>query len=193
MAEFRHYFNLVWDRVEVVFFLLLFSCYSNLEHRASMKRFVSLHFLSLRQSAGLLGQGISPWRRPLPNVNSQEAHTQICMPSVGSEPTIPFERAKTFHVLDSAATVIGGGSSTITGLKITILKILIFSGIPTQDYPTHSQKQKQLRNRFRKFSEYSEYRTRPLPSQSIQVHRKRLTCYRSPTLNKRCSTCSVIK
>jgi hypothetical protein len=31
------------------------------------------------------------------------------MPQVGFEPTIPwFERAKTVHVLDRAATVIGG-------------------------------------------------------------------------------------
>jgi hypothetical protein len=31
-----------------------------LEHRASVKRFVSLQFLNLRQSAGLLGRVISP-------------------------------------------------------------------------------------------------------------------------------------
>jgi hypothetical protein len=34
------------------------------------------------------------------------------MPRVGFEPTIPvFERAKTVHALDHAATVIGKGSS----------------------------------------------------------------------------------
>jgi hypothetical protein len=34
--------------------------------------------------------------------------TQKFMPRVGFEPTIPmFERVKTFHVLDRAATVIG--------------------------------------------------------------------------------------
>jgi hypothetical protein len=33
---------------------------SHLEHRASVKRFVSLQFLNLRQSVGLLGRGISP-------------------------------------------------------------------------------------------------------------------------------------
>jgi hypothetical protein len=31
-----------------------------LEHRASVKRFVSLQFLNLGQSVGLLGRGISP-------------------------------------------------------------------------------------------------------------------------------------
>jgi hypothetical protein len=38
----------------------VYSCYSSLEHRASVKRFVSLQFLNLRQSVGLLGQGTSP-------------------------------------------------------------------------------------------------------------------------------------
>jgi hypothetical protein len=38
----------------------LYSCCSNLDHRASMKRFVSLQFLNLRHSVGLLGRGISP-------------------------------------------------------------------------------------------------------------------------------------
>jgi hypothetical protein len=32
----------------------------SLEHRASVKRFISLHFLNPRQSGGLLGRGISP-------------------------------------------------------------------------------------------------------------------------------------
>jgi hypothetical protein len=35
-------------------------CCSHLEHRAFVKRFVSLHFRNLRQPAGLLGRGISP-------------------------------------------------------------------------------------------------------------------------------------
>jgi hypothetical protein len=36
-----------------------YSCCSRLEHRASVKRFVSLQFLNLRQLVGLLGRGIS--------------------------------------------------------------------------------------------------------------------------------------
>jgi hypothetical protein len=42
------------------FFFFFYSCCSHLEHRASVKRFVSLQFLNLRQSVGLLGRGISP-------------------------------------------------------------------------------------------------------------------------------------
>jgi hypothetical protein len=42
---------------QCVFF---YSCFSHLEHRASVKRFVSLQFLHLRESVGLLWQGISP-------------------------------------------------------------------------------------------------------------------------------------
>jgi hypothetical protein len=42
------------------FFSLSYSCCSHLEHRTSVKRFVSLQFLNLRQSVELLGVGISP-------------------------------------------------------------------------------------------------------------------------------------
>jgi hypothetical protein len=40
--------------------IAIYSCCSHLEHRASVKRFVSLQFLNLRLSVGLLGRGISP-------------------------------------------------------------------------------------------------------------------------------------
>jgi hypothetical protein len=44
--------------------------------------------------------------RPLPTHRTTQ--TQISIPQVGFEPTNPvFERAKTVHALDSAATVIG--------------------------------------------------------------------------------------
>jgi hypothetical protein len=39
---------------------LVYSCSSQLEHRASVKRFVSLQFLNLRHSVGLLGRVIRP-------------------------------------------------------------------------------------------------------------------------------------
>jgi hypothetical protein len=39
---------------------LAYSCCSHLEHRASVERFVSLKFLNLRHSVGLLGRVISP-------------------------------------------------------------------------------------------------------------------------------------
>jgi hypothetical protein len=58
--------------------------------------------------------GRTPWTsdqpvvRPLPT-QRQNNRTQTSMPRVGFEPTIPvFERAKTVHALDCAATVIGG-------------------------------------------------------------------------------------
>jgi hypothetical protein len=43
-----------------IYWLVVYSCCSHLEHRASMKCFVSLQFLNLRYSVGLLGQAISP-------------------------------------------------------------------------------------------------------------------------------------
>jgi hypothetical protein len=60
--------------------------------------------------------GRTPWTedqsvaRPL-HTQTQNKNTQIFMPRVGFEHTIPvFERAKTVHALDRAATVIGGMS-----------------------------------------------------------------------------------
>jgi hypothetical protein len=55
--------------------------------------------------------GNQPVARPLPThrtTQTQNKRTQTSMPQVGFEPTIPvFEWAKTVHVLDRAATVIG--------------------------------------------------------------------------------------
>jgi hypothetical protein len=86
---------------------LVYSCCSHLEHRASVKRFVSLQFLNLRRSVELFGRVISPSQgRYL--TQTQNKHKQTSMLRVGFEPTIPaFERAKTVHGLDRAATVIG--------------------------------------------------------------------------------------
>jgi hypothetical protein len=41
-------------------YLSIYHCCSHLEHWASVKRFVSLQFLNLRQSVGPLGRRISP-------------------------------------------------------------------------------------------------------------------------------------
>jgi hypothetical protein len=67
--------------------------------------------------------GRSPWTgdqpvaRPLRaqrTAQTQNKHTQTSMPQVGFEPTIPvFERPKTVHALDRAATVIGTTYLTI--------------------------------------------------------------------------------
>jgi hypothetical protein len=78
---------------------LVYSCYSHLEHRTSLKRFVSFQFFNLRHLVGLLERVISP---------SQCRYlTQTSMPRLGFQPMIPaFDEAETVHALDCAATVI---------------------------------------------------------------------------------------
>jgi hypothetical protein len=85
-----------------------------------VKRFVSLQFLNLRHSVGLLGLGISPSQgRYL--TQTQDKHKQTTMPRVGSEPTIPtFEPAKTVHALYRAVTVIGVVASRMVYLNSSI-------------------------------------------------------------------------
>jgi hypothetical protein len=81
-----------------------------LEHRTSMKCFISLLFLNLRQLVGLRGWGISLFeghylRR---TTQTQNNHRQTYISGVWFEPTIPaFEWAKTLHALDCASIVIG--------------------------------------------------------------------------------------
>jgi hypothetical protein len=81
--------------------------------RAYVKRFVSLQCFNLSQSVGLLGRGISPSQgHYLPQ--TQNKYRQTSMPWGGFEPTISvFERAKTFHASDRAATVIGNNSTEV--------------------------------------------------------------------------------
>jgi hypothetical protein len=71
----------------------------------------SFQFLDLlTQSVGLFGRVISASQGLYLNrgQHKQNKHTQTSMPRVGFGPTIPvFERAKTVHALDRAATVIG--------------------------------------------------------------------------------------
>jgi hypothetical protein len=91
-------------------FIYLCSCCSHLEHRASVKRFVSIQFPNLRQSVGPLGRVISPsqGRYPHRTTQRQNKRRQTFMLWVGIEPAFPaFEWAMTFHALDRAATVIG--------------------------------------------------------------------------------------
>jgi hypothetical protein len=68
-------------------------------------------FLDLfTQSVGLLGRGISQSQGRCLHIGQykQNKRTQTYMLRVGFEPTIPvFEKAKTVHTLDRAATVIG--------------------------------------------------------------------------------------
>jgi hypothetical protein len=84
--------------------IYLYSCCPHLEHRASVKRFVSLRFLNLRQLVGLLGRGISlsQGRYLHRTTQTQNKRTHPCL-KWDSEPTIPvFERAKKCYALDSA-------------------------------------------------------------------------------------------
>jgi hypothetical protein len=79
--------------------------------------------------------GDQPVARPLPThrtTQTQNKRTQTSMPWVEFEPTIPaFERAKTVHVLDRAATVIGkrydctGKYATHTSFPINHPQIII--------------------------------------------------------------------
>jgi hypothetical protein len=68
-----------------------------------LDRFFS--FLIYTQSVGLLDGGSA---RRKAATYTQNKRTQTSIPQVGFEPKIPmFERAKTVHALDRAATAIG--------------------------------------------------------------------------------------
>jgi hypothetical protein len=78
-----------------------------LEHRTSVKRFVSLQFLCPRTVGRTPWTGNQPVAWPIPT-QTQNKRTQTSMRRVGFEPTIPvLELAKTVDDLDLAATVIG--------------------------------------------------------------------------------------
>jgi hypothetical protein len=78
--------------------------------------------------------GRTPWTRDQPVARSlshtgqhkQNKRTQKSMPQVGYKPTIPvFQRVKTFHALDRAATVIGKYRNCYSiCFKITIFSIV---------------------------------------------------------------------
>jgi hypothetical protein len=90
-------------------YLPTYSSCSHLEHRTSVKRFVSLQFLNSWQSVGLLGRELSPSRSLYLHrtAQTQNKRTQTSMPWVRFEPMIPaFEWGKT-NALDRTATVIG--------------------------------------------------------------------------------------
>jgi hypothetical protein len=76
-----------------------------------VKRFVSLQFLNLKTLSRTPWTGDQSVGRPLPahrTAETQNKRTQTSMLQVGFAPTTPvFQRAKTVHALNSAATVIG--------------------------------------------------------------------------------------
>jgi hypothetical protein len=88
-----------------------------------------LQFRNLFYTAGRTPwTGNQPVVRPLPTrrtTQAQNKRTQTSMSSVGFEPTIPaFERAKTVHALDRAATVIGPVNCLPTKTSYVILLLL---------------------------------------------------------------------
>jgi hypothetical protein len=97
-------------------------CCSQLEHRASVKRFVSLQFLNLTHSVRLLGRVMNPSQgRYL--TQTQNKDKQTSMPPVGFETTIPvFKRTKTVHALDRAATVIGTCMITCKYIEVELMQ-----------------------------------------------------------------------
>jgi hypothetical protein len=106
-----------------------------MEHRTSVKRFVSLQFLNLRQSAGLLGRVISPSQGRYLDTNKNK-RTQASVPWVRFEPTIPaFERAKTFHALDSAAIVIGHQTLILLYKKVRLDEQQKFISVRREVWP----------------------------------------------------------
>jgi hypothetical protein len=100
--------------------IYVYSCCSNVKHGASVKRFVSLQFLNIRQSVGLLGLLISPsqGRYLHRTTQTQNKRRQTSIPWVGFEPTIPgFERAKIVHALDRATTAVCYRHSSVVYFK----------------------------------------------------------------------------
>jgi hypothetical protein len=84
----------------------LFPVAPTLEHRASMKRFVSLQFLNPKTVVILLGRRISLSQDCYLHKHRINADRHPCL--VVFEPTTPaFKWVKTIYALDRAATVIG--------------------------------------------------------------------------------------
>jgi hypothetical protein len=109
----------------------------------------------LFQFLNLYAVGRTPWMgdqpvaRPLPahrTTQTQNESTQTSMPGVGFEPMIPvFARAKTFHVLDRAATVIGPANPCYPKLcspdQLTryapVLDVITFQDVWQQNFCLH--------------------------------------------------------
>jgi hypothetical protein len=85
---------------------LYFPVAPTLEHRASVKRSVSLQFLNPKTVDRTPWTRDQPVARPLPT-QTQNKRRYTSMPSVAFEPTISaFARVKTVHVLDHAANCV---------------------------------------------------------------------------------------
>jgi hypothetical protein len=62
----------------------LYSCCSHLQHRASVKHFVSLQFLNLRQWLRRLGRGISPSQGRYLTKQNKRRQTAIALSGIGT-------------------------------------------------------------------------------------------------------------
>jgi hypothetical protein len=79
----------------------------SLEHRTSVKRFVSLQFLNPKKIGRTPLTGDQPAARPL-HTQTQNKHRQTSMAYVGFETTISYvERTRTVHGLNRASNVFG--------------------------------------------------------------------------------------
>jgi hypothetical protein len=98
-----------WSLTETVFLHYRSICLWLYSHLLDLGRFFIL--LMFHTVIRIPWIGDQPVARPLPahrTAQTQNKRTRTSMPQVRFEPTIPvFERAKTVHALDSAATVIG--------------------------------------------------------------------------------------
>jgi hypothetical protein len=91
-------------------YIYFYSCCSHLKHRASVKRFVSLQFLNLRQPVGLLGRVISPtqdrYLRTEQHKHRINAHRHPCLYGIRThDPSV--RGIEAISCLRPAATLLG--------------------------------------------------------------------------------------
>jgi hypothetical protein len=97
---------------------------------ASVELFVSLQFLNPKTDGRTVWKGDKPVARPLATQDNttQNKRTQTSMPRVGFEATITvFERAKTVHALDRAATVISQKVKVLSRVYLHVATINVDS------------------------------------------------------------------
>jgi hypothetical protein len=110
------YITLYAQHPEIIFPFYITSCINGYSipfwlYRPLVGLYRFFSFLIYTQAVGLLGWGIRPSQGLYLHTEQhkdRKKRTQTSMPRVELEPTTPvFERAKTVHALDWAATVIG--------------------------------------------------------------------------------------
>jgi hypothetical protein len=89
------------------------------------------------ESVGLLGRGISPSQglclHTGQHKHNKRTYTSVC--GVGFKPTTPvFERAKTVHALDRAATVMGDQSSSVPNLTLQCALLPVEGSVTNQHW-----------------------------------------------------------